>query len=253
MVKSKERKYRVHFYEIDYKKRIMPSAIINYLQDIAIVQSEELGLGIDFLAENHMAWSLIQWDINIHKYPVMGQKVKVFTRPVAFEKVHAYREFLIHGQNGDLMVDAYSLWILKDIIKKRIIKIPPFMFENYGVSLDTVPTRELIGPKDINRVDVEKKFLVRYSDIDTNRHVNNVKYLEWAVETMPVDTMVKYTLRRIRIRYKKSTLFGDEVKVMTEINQDQEKINGVHKINNNQGQTVCLLETIWTREEETPC
>jgi len=244
----KECQYHVHFYEVDYKKRILPSAIINYFQDIAIAQSEEVGVGIDFLAEHNLVWALIQWDITIKKYPVFNQDIKVFTRPVAFDKIYAYREFMVQGPQGELMVDAYSLWVLKDIAKKRIIKIPLFMFQNYGIAIDTVAKRKMSKIQEISRVDAEQEFHVRYSDIDTNRHVNNVKYLEWAIETMPLETVVKCILQRIRVSYKKSTLFGEKVRVLTEINEVNGEFNGIHKIENEQGQAVCLLETVWIKD-----
>ncbi|MEL7565830.1 MAG: acyl-ACP thioesterase domain-containing protein [Dehalobacterium sp.] len=247
---SKELNYRIHFYEIDYRKRILPAAIINYFQDIAIMQSEELGVGIDFLAEHNLAWSLIQWDIKIHKYPVLGQEVKVFTRPVAFDKFYAYREFRVMGPQDELMADAYSLWVLKDVAKKRITKIPAFMFETYGITTGNIPEKEMVKPWEISRIDSEKEFLVRYSDIDTNRHVNNVKYFEWAIETMPLETVVKCILEKIRISYKKGTLFGDKVRVQTEIKAENKAVTGIHKITNEQDQTVCLLETAWVNERE---
>ncbi|ATW25202.1 acyl-[acyl-carrier-protein] thioesterase [Candidatus Formimonas warabiya] len=249
----KERHYRVHYYEIDYKKRILPAALINYLQDVATAQSEELGVGIDFLAENHLAWPLIQWDIRIAKYPVFDEEIKVSTRPMAFDKFYAYREFFVEGPDGTGLAEAYSLWILKDTAKNRIAKIPFFMFEKYGVAAEDVPQREMSKPRELSRVDVEKEFGVRYSDIDTNRHVNNVKYLEWAMETMPIETVVKCVLHRIRINYKRSTLFGEKVRVCTEIiHGTKGEITGLHQIENEQGQTVCLLETAWIKEESTP-
>lgn len=47
------------------------------------------------------------------------------------------------------------------------------------------------------------EFIARYSDIDTNRHVNNVKYADWSIEIVPLDIVMSYCLKRMKITYKK--------------------------------------------------
>lgn len=44
-----EQEYRIHYYEIDYKKRALITSLMNYFDDVATCQSEKLGVGIDYL------------------------------------------------------------------------------------------------------------------------------------------------------------------------------------------------------------
>ena len=37
-------------------------------------------------------------------------------------------------------------------------------------------------------------FKVRYGDIDSNMHVNNVRYVEWAIESLPLDIVLNYEI-----------------------------------------------------------
>jgi medium-chain acyl-[acyl-carrier-protein] hydrolase len=37
----------------------------------------------------------------------------------------------------------------------------------------------------IDAADVESRFFVRYHDLDINQHVNNVRYIEWLLESIP--------------------------------------------------------------------
>ena len=58
----------------------------------------------------------------------------------------------------------------------------------------------------------EKSFDVRYSDIDTNMHVNNVKYVSWALETVPKDIVLNYELKNVKVTYEKETTYGETIK-----------------------------------------
>ena len=46
----------------------------------------------------------------------------------------------------------------------------------------------------ISEPQFEKEFQVRRSDIDTNDHINNTKYVEWVLEAIPQDVYDKFCL-----------------------------------------------------------
>ena len=48
------------------------ATIANYFQDCAILQSEEVGIGLDYLAEHHRAWFMVSWKIEVDIYHAMG-------------------------------------------------------------------------------------------------------------------------------------------------------------------------------------
>jgi len=41
-----DRNYNIHYYEIDIHKRVLITSIMDYLGDMAMYQSESLGVGI---------------------------------------------------------------------------------------------------------------------------------------------------------------------------------------------------------------
>ena len=49
-----EREYEIHYYESNYRLECKMSSIINYFCDIGTKQSEELGVGIDYLTEKRL-------------------------------------------------------------------------------------------------------------------------------------------------------------------------------------------------------
>jgi len=242
---SFEQEYRIHYYEIDYKKRALITSLMNYLDDAATCQSEKLGVGVDFLRERHLAWMLYKWDITIHKYPVFGESVKVRTAPHSFNKFYAFRWFEILSQNGEKLVSAKSQWLFVNTAKKRPIKIPKKMYEVYGVGPDDSLKLEAITPP--SSIDAEKLFQVRYSDIDTNRHVNNVRYAAWAIETVPLDIVLDCTLSNLKVTYKKETTYGKTIKARTQILKQGDNTTCLHSIVDEDDNELCLLESRWVK------
>ena len=63
---------RVRYSETDEQGRLSVTGILNYLQDCSTLQSEDIGLGIEYLKKTRHAWWLSSWQIIIDRYPVLG-------------------------------------------------------------------------------------------------------------------------------------------------------------------------------------
>ena len=51
-----------------------------------------------------------------------------------------------------------------------------------------------------------KEYSIRYSDIDSNRHLNNVKYMKMAIDTLPRSILNEYELFNTKVLFKKKQL-----------------------------------------------
>ena len=240
-----DKNYIIHYYEVDIHKRAYMTSIMNYLGDIAMYQSEVLGVGIEYLKENKMAWVLYKWDITMESYPLLNETIKVETFAYSFRKFYAYRKHEIFDAKGDKIGTANSVWILINTDRRRPIRITKEMYEVYDIDDNNNTPIDIEDILPITTVSSEKSFDVRYSDIDTNMHVNNVNYVEWALETVPKDIVLNYELRNIKVTYEKETTYGENIKVNTEIIREESKIICRHKIVNEEGIEITLLETIW--------
>jgi len=243
LITSKE--YEIHFYEIDYKKRALLTSIVNYLGDIAIVQSDSIGVGLDDLAKSNLSWVIYKWDINMIRYPVIGEKITVRTWPFSFRKFYAYRQYEILDKDGQVIGTADSVWFIIDTEKRKAHKIGSEMYAAFRLSEDNKQSLDFgkLNPPEV--IDEERSFDVRYSDIDTNRHVNNVKYMDWALETVPVDIVLKYTLKNIKVIYEKETTYGEVIKASTQIIYEDDKVVCLHKIEDKDGNRLTLAKTTW--------
>lgn len=204
-----ELKSRVRYSEADGNGVLSIAGLMNYLQDCCTMQAEDLGIGLSYLRENHIGWMVTSYQVKIHgKLPVVGDCIVVKTWPYQFRGMLGYRNFTLETDEGQVLVEADSLWILMDLDTLKPVRLPEKMIEAYKLS------SRLSGEWDVRKklslTDKgvrEDVFTVAKMHIDTNNHMNNTKYVEAAMACLPKEATVK----ELFISYKNAAVLGDEV------------------------------------------
>ena len=205
---------RIRYSETDSEGKLTMASLINYFQDCSTFQSEDLGLGLDYLKERHMVWVLSSWQVKIRRYPKLGEQLRACTWPYDFKNFMGYRNFKIEDETGEEIACANSVWVFIDITNGRPVRVPEEIKAKY--SFEEPYDMECLGRKIRTEEGMEPKEPVRIGrfHIDTNRHVNNGKYVMIAEEYLPESFKVK----ELRAEYKKAAVLSDflypRVKVM---------------------------------------
>lgn len=200
-------KSRIRYSETDETGCLSLDAIINYLQDCTNFESEDLGVGIDFLNENQIMWVLSSWQIVVSCYPSFGERIEVGTQAYGYDKMVGFRNFLITGEDGSTIVKANSNWVLMDMEKGRPVIIKPGLGEVYGRH---EPLEMDYAPRKIKLLcDGQEKesFIVKEYHLDTNHHVNNGQYVRMAMFALGMADRVK----ELRVEYKRQALLGNKI------------------------------------------
>lgn len=199
---------RVRYSETDEQGRLSLTGIINYLQDCSTFQSEDIGLGIDYLNEHQRAWWLSSWQIVIDRYPVLGHEIVISTWPYDFKGIYGYRNFTIQDKAGNFLVRANSIWFFYDRSAGRPVRVREEDVRGYGPGEEKLAME--YAPKRIKMpetfVEAEAIVVARYH-LDTNHHVNNAQYVEIAREVLPE----YFKIGEIRAEYKKAAVLGDVI------------------------------------------
>ncbi len=198
---------RVRYSEVDSQGSITLPSIIDYFQDCSSFQSEELGVGIDYLMQQGLIWVLSSWQIEVKRYPQMGEKVVVSTWPYGFKGFFGYRNFTMEAEDKTLLAYANSVWTLLDLKKGRPTRLPGKMQEVYQLSPQLpmeCESRKVPFPK---QMEAREPFPVHKYHIDTNQHVNNGKYISMAQEYLPVG----FETGKMRAEYRKAAVYNDIV------------------------------------------
>ena len=198
---------RVRYSEVDSERHLTLPAVMDYLQDCCTFQSEDMNIGVEYLAEQKQAWVLSSWEIKIRRYPVMGEKICVETWPYAFKGFYGYRNFRITNGRGEKLVLANSVWVYMDTATMRPVRIAKEVQDAYIPVMDEAIQYDWSDRKiRIEGTPVEKEpVLVQRFHIDTNHHMNNGKYILVAEEYLPEN----FKTESIRVEYKKAAVIGN--------------------------------------------
>lgn len=205
-------KSRVRYSEVNSETELTLQSLLDYLQDCCIFQSEELGIGLDYLEENHVAWILSSWQIKINRYPRMREEIKVATWPCFFKGFYGHRNFLVEDAEGNTIAQANSVWVFMDTKQMRPARITEHIQEIFRSHIKPqLPgewaDRKLIAWQDREELECRREETVKVArfHIDTNHHMNNGKYILVAEEYLPEGFVVS----ELRTEYKKAAMLGD--------------------------------------------
>ena len=198
---------RVRYSETDEEGKLGIPGIVDYFQDVSTFQSEDLGLGVEYLKGIGMAWVMSAWQIVIHDYPKLGDRIRAGTFPYEFRGFMGMRNFFLDGEDGRRMVEANSVWTLMNLEKGIPARPTREMIERYALE-ERLPMN--YAPRKIAVPaggEVREPFAVGMQHLDSNHHVNNGQYIHMAMEYLPED----FAVGQMRAEYKKSALLHDAV------------------------------------------
>ena len=78
-------------------------------------------------------------------------------------------------------------------------------------------------------------------------HVNNVKYVEWAVESLPLEIVSNYELKELSVVFEKECRYGAEVSASYEIRENEDGVEIFHKIADIEGKELTVLISKWKK------
>lgn len=196
---------RIRYSEVDSEGRLTMAALINYFQDCSTFHSEDLGIGVKYLREEHLVWVLSAWQIVVERYPELGERVTIGTQPYDMKGFLGYRNFAMLDGRGEFLAKANSLWSLLNTDTGKPVPVPGEMIEKYVLApkldMEYAPRKIAISGEGT----AQESIVVKKHHLDTNHHVNNQQFLDIAMDYLPED----FCIRQVRAEYKKQAFLDD--------------------------------------------
>lgn len=180
--------FPIHSYELDPNLRLSMPAYLGFLQEAAGNNADALGCSLPQLHRRGLTWMLCRLRLRLLEHPGWRQSLTVETWPVGFERLFAVRDFRTFLDGREIGAAA-SGWLLLDLGKRRPVR-PETLMDWTGVirperalaaELEKLPPFPAAGGEGLQ----ERELTARYGDLDANRHVTNLRYAEWLLESLP--------------------------------------------------------------------
>lgn len=233
---------RIRYSEVDCDNKLTLGKLLDYFQDCSTFQSEDLGLGVKYLQERHQVWLLSAWQIDVDRYPEIGERVEVGTLPYDFKGFIGYRNFWMRDKEGVRIAVANSIWTLFDMERGKPAMPDQKTKDGYRISpkieMEYLP-RKIAVPEG---GEAKQSLVITKHHLDTNHHVNNGQYVHIALEYPEED----FVIRRLRAEYKKQAYLGDTFYPTVCRRDDVYTIS----LNDEKGQPYAVVELTGERKQD---
>ena len=201
-------KIKVKYSEVNANGILTPTALVNYFQDITMFHSNEVANTVDILEKKDWGWVLSAWQIDVYKKVKAFDEVLLCTSPYDFKGGLGLRNCWLQNSANEIIAVANSFWTFIDTNKMVPRKIMPEIIASYEPLCEKIEMEYF--PRKINVPDIVEKrpsLDVKYTQLDTNHHVNNCQYIAMAYEVLGLNSVPG----RIRAEYKKPAVFGNVI------------------------------------------
>jgi len=184
--------------------------LCNLLQLTAAAHSEVGGISFTDMQEFDQAWVLSRMRVEITALPKWQDIVTVKTWINSLENSRSVRALEMYV-NGEKIVGSETFWAVFNTKARRPegLALP---YEHFELFPDKRATLE--GFSKIN-VNPEKESVfektVYLSDLDIVNHANNVKYLEWCLDHVEPEKILKQQIKSFEMNFMKELSLNDNV------------------------------------------
>ena len=208
-------RFPVRSFEVDTGGRMTLRSLAAYLQEAADADATRLHVSMTQLVERDLAWVLHRLCLEVESYPRVGQELAITTWPKRFERLVAHRDFTVCDVSGSPVARASSRWVVVDLTTRSVIRLPDFIQNLPIPEREPALTLDDSGPAALEAPESQRCFDVRRSDLDVARHVNNTRYVGWAVESVPDAIFETHRPSSIEIQFRREAGWGDVVSALS--------------------------------------
>jgi len=240
-----EKKFSVQIYDMDMKFSTTMPVICNYLYDVGMAHSVVILKDNDYIPED-VVFVVTRFHVRIDRYPLLRENILIRSWLSPIESKHVVRNYLLINESGEIFGRAINSATTFNLKKRAAEDISGSFDDSKIITLDTEPALPNVFEKlpHVVSPDYENVVDVRYFDCDFYRHVNNVKYVEWCIETMPIEFLKKHRLYEIDINFRKESGLGD--RLLAKTCADNRENTYLHSITSEDGtRDIVRMKSIW--------
>lgn len=239
-----EKTFTIRFFEADWTGLVRPATLFEYFQEMAGAHASQIGVSLRDLLACGLTWVLSRVYLQVARYAAPGEMVTMRTWPSLRGERFTCREFELVDGAGDIIARATSSWAVLDLATRRPVRIdsrlPDYPLDPRRAVDDDFATL----PRVEDEAPVAMIFPALRSDLDTNRHVNNVVYVRWGLETVPAEVGESCRPESIEVGFRAETFAGDRVAGRC-LTASPDGLTFVHRLDSDDGRELTRLRTRW--------
>lgn len=236
--------YKIHSYEMDARGKGNLQILCKFMQESAYNHAENMRVGFSHLTEQQLFWILSRLKIRILKYPEWNDMITIHTWHSARDRLFYYRDFKIFDAEGKVIALATTAWLALDVETRHPMRVEEFL------EIDVEDAEQVFEGKMGKVLPLKAAFSVKevetaYGDIDVNSHINNIRYMDWILDSYPLEFHKAHTLEEFEINFVSEAVYGDRLTVMRKDGEDRTILHSIVK--EGDGKDAVRARVVWER------
>lgn len=199
---------QIEISDIDYMGDYRIAHLLNRFSCIATENAQKLGLWNDKMRDQ-FGWVVAKQTLHLEK-PIHHRDLIELSTIVQNGTMVTFPRYYFIKKEGQVIGHCSSIWTLIDIHKRRIIAP-----RRVGINVPFVEHEFFLEEPQAIEMNLDMKEImtrkVLYSDVDTNQHMNNTRYIEWAYDAIDINIHRDYFVSDLTIQYKKEIMPMEDV------------------------------------------
>lgn len=224
---------------------ITPALMTERIIEIATQHANLLHIGYADLSKHNIGWVLSRMSLRMEQWPRYNKHFTIQTWIEDVNRLYSTRCMRILDDNGNTIGEARTIWAAINTATRTPADISILDLDKLILGTDgiTVPRPGRIPP--CGQDAVRTSYTWRYSDIDINRHVNSVRYIETILDVWSLEHFDTHRIAHIDIIYQHECLFGEEVDVAVKDRSDDNVTTASDVELLRDDKRVCAAHIVW--------
>lgn len=224
-----EYKSRVDIGKVNGNANITNKGMLSMLENVACMHSDLAGYGISDIPRTRLSWVQLNWHVQILRRLKYGEEVTIKTWARSANKIGTLRDFEVIDKDNTQVCIATTKWTLTNIDTQTITRLTDDVIGKYEPEEKTVfPEFQFKKTREPETVYTnEYVYSTQRRDIDVNKHMHNLNYLDLAYEALPENIYAEKLeddFNNIDIMYKTAIGLGDTSKCLYAFDNDKHTV-----------------------------
>jgi len=184
--------------------------------EVATEHANILGIGYADLKEHCLGWVLARLTIEMVRYPGINETYSMSTWIEGYNRRFSDRCFEMTDSDGNIVAYIRSMWVAINMNTRALADLTQVEASRYltverycPVAKDRAPMIEKDAPTE------HGSYTFRYCDIDFNRHVNTIRYLDLVLNQRSLEFYDRNCIRRLSVSFEHECRFGETAELIT--------------------------------------
>lgn len=201
--------------------RLSLTGLFDLVQLVAVAHAERCRFGFYQMRAQGQAWVLNRARVRFAGMPRCNRTVCADTWIHASNGILSERCITLQ-HDGRVFARASTLWVCIDYRKRSpqhiLAPYPDYLIQPER-PVGIARTQRIVLPKQTR---VLRTYRVAYSDIDPMGHVNNIKYTQWVLDSIPYRQALGLLSGEVEVNFLSELHPGDEVSIEQGVSQGEE-------------------------------